>query len=82
MKIIGLTLQRKMFGVTIVLFFFCCWLVNMYKKANELIRKQQRPTQSMHGMLEVFMINFLLMIFKEWSATDFAENLLAREKFK
>ena len=78
MKIIGLTLQRKMFGVTIVLSFFCCWLVNMYKKANELIRKQQRPTQSQHGMLEVFMINFLLMIFKEWSATDFAENLLAR----
>ena len=35
----------------------------MSKKANELIRKQQRPRQSHYGMLEAFMINFILMIF-------------------
>ena len=35
----------------------------MCNKANELICKQQRPAQSQYGMLEVFMINFLLVIF-------------------
>ena len=28
----------------------------MCKKANELIRKQQRPAQSQYGILEAFMI--------------------------
>ena len=32
-------------------------------KANELIRKQQKPAQSHYGMVEGFMINFILMIF-------------------
>ena len=35
----------------------------MSKKANELIRKQQRPAQNQYGMLEAFMIKFILMIF-------------------
>ena len=35
----------------------------MCKKANELIRKQQRPDQSQNGMLEAFMINFILILF-------------------
>ena len=29
----------------------------MYKRANESIRKQQRPAQRQYGMLEAFMIN-------------------------
>ena len=53
----------------------------MCKKANELIHKQQRPAQSQYGILEAFMINFILMIFcylNECLPTDFAENLLER----
>ena len=46
-----------MFGVTNML------IREYVQKANELIRKQQRPTQSQDGMLEAFMINFILMIF-------------------
>ena len=33
------------------------------QKANELIRKKQGPAQSWYGMLEAFMIKFILMIF-------------------
>ena len=33
------------------------------KWANELICKLQRPGQSQYGMLEAFMINFILKIF-------------------
>ena len=40
-KTTGLILGYDMFGVTIVLFFFCCKLVNMCKDLNELLRKQQ-----------------------------------------
>ena len=35
----------------------------MYRKANEFIRKQQRPAQSQYKMLGAYMINFILMIF-------------------
>ena len=39
-------------------------LISEYaQKANELIPKQQGPTQSQDGMLEAFIINFILMIF-------------------
>ena len=34
----------------------------MCKKPNELIHKQQRPAQSQYGLLEAFMINFILII--------------------
>ena len=50
-----------------------------------MIRKQERPAQSQYRLLEVFMINFILIIFadlKQSLPTDFAENLLARKKFK
>ena len=39
-KIIGLILRRNMFGV-LLSFFLLLLLVNMCKKANELVRKQQ-----------------------------------------
>ena len=32
-------------------------------QTNELILKEQRPVQSQYGILEVFMINFILIIF-------------------
>ena len=32
-------------------------------QANEVIRKQQRPVQSQYGILEVYMIQFILIIF-------------------
>ena len=62
-KTIGLILRRNMFDVTIVLFFFYYSLMNMCKKVNDLIHKQQRPAQSQYGILEAFTINFILMIF-------------------
>ena len=38
--------------------------MNMCKKTNELLRKQQRPAKNHYVMLEAFMINsILLMIF-------------------
>ena len=59
--------------------------MNMCKKANELICKQQRPAQSQYGMLETFMINSIWLYFddfKQCLPTDFAENLLARKKIQ
>ena len=47
------------------------------------MRKLQRPAQKQYGILEAFMINFILIIFcylKQCLPTDFGENLLAREK--
>ena len=46
-----------MFGVTNML------IIEYMQKSNELLRKQQRPTQRQDGMLEAFKINFILMIF-------------------
>ena len=46
-----------MFSVTIALFFLL--LISEYvQKANELIRKQQKPAQSQYGILEAYMIKF------------------------
>ena len=46
-----------MFSVTIALFFLL--LISEYvQKANELVRKQQKPAQSQYGILEASMIKF------------------------
>ena len=51
-----------MFVVSIVL--FCSIAISdMCKKANELIRKQQRPVQSHYGILEAYMLQLILIIF-------------------
>ena len=51
-----------MFVVSIVLFFSIA-ISDMCKKANELIRKQQRPVQSHYGILEAYMLQLILIIF-------------------
>ena len=59
--------------------------MNICKKANELIRKQQRPAQSQYGMLETFMIKLILIVFFWLQAmlTDrLCGNLLARIKIQ
>ena len=50
-------LPLNMFSVTIALFFLL--LISEYvQKANELVRKQQKPAQSQYGILEASMIKF------------------------
>ena len=46
-----------MFSVTIALFFLLL-ISECVQKANELVRKQQKPAQSQYGILEASMIKF------------------------
>ena len=53
-------------------------ITNTYvQKANESVRKQQRPAQNQYWMLKTFMINFILIIF--WWLEAMLTNRLHRK---